>query len=77
MTFARSKFRAHVKAHKTVIADERWFRKGKSPLGRAFTVAKSVQRHATLIDIRAAQGSERPALATTNAPMPTTGSGRN
>jgi hypothetical protein len=51
MTFARSKFRAHVKAHKTVIADERWFRKGEPPLGRAFTVTKSVQRHATLIDI--------------------------
>ena len=51
MTFNRPKFRAHVKAHKTVIAHERWFRKGEPFLGKPFTVKKTVQRHATLIKI--------------------------
>jgi hypothetical protein len=37
--------------HKTVIAHERWFRKGEPLLGKAFTVKKTVQRHATLINI--------------------------
>jgi hypothetical protein len=51
MTFNRPKFRAHVKAHKTVIAHERWFRKGEPFLGQAFTVKKALKRHATLIKI--------------------------
>jgi hypothetical protein len=56
MTFRRPKFRAHQKAHQTVIAHERWFRKGEPLLGRAFTVRKSVQRHATLIKILSRAG---------------------
>ena len=40
-----------MRAHKTVIANERWFRKGEPILGRAFTVKKTVQRHAALINI--------------------------
>ena len=51
MTFARPKFRAHVKAHKTVIAHERWFRKGEPLLGKPFMVKKTVQRHAAMIKI--------------------------
>jgi hypothetical protein len=51
MTFRRPKFRAHVKAHRTVVAHERWFHKGEPLLGWAFTVKKTVQRHATLIKI--------------------------
>ena len=51
MTFIRPKFRAHVKAHKTVIANERWFRKGPPFLGKPFTVKKTVERHATVIKI--------------------------
>ena len=56
MTFTRPKFRAHVKAHKTVIADERWFRKGEPFLGKPFTVKKTVQRHAAVIDILSRAG---------------------
>ncbi len=56
MTFIRPKFRAHVKAHKTVIAHERWFRKGEPFLGKPFTVKKTVQRHATLIKILSRAG---------------------
>ena len=56
MTFIRPKFRAHVKAHKTVIANERWFRKGPPFLGKPFTVKKTVQRHATLIKILSRAG---------------------
>ena len=56
MPFARSKFRAHVKAHKTVIAHERWFQKGPPFLGKPFTVKKTVQRHATLINILSRAG---------------------
>jgi hypothetical protein len=51
MTFARPKFRAHVKAHGTVAANERWFRKGEPFLGKPFTVKKTVQRHAAMIKI--------------------------
>ena len=51
MTFARPQFRAHVKAHKTVISNERWFQKGPPFLGGAFTVKKTVQRHAAVINI--------------------------
>ena len=40
MSFIRPKFRAHVKAHKTVIGNERWFRKGPPFLGKPFTVKK-------------------------------------
>jgi hypothetical protein len=47
------KFRAHKKAHQTVIANERWFGKGEPFLGRPFTVKKTVQRHGTLINILA------------------------
>ena len=56
MTFKRPKFRAHVKAHKTVIADERWFRKGEPPLGTPFTVKKTVQRRAAVINILSRAG---------------------
>jgi hypothetical protein len=49
MPFARQKFRAHLKAHQTVISNERWFRKGPPFLGKPFTVKKMVQRHATVI----------------------------
>ena len=56
MTFTRPKFRAHVKAHKTVIAHERWFRKGPPFLGKPFTVKKTVQRHATVINILSRAG---------------------
>lgn len=51
MPFKRPKFRAHVRAHKTVIANERWFGKGPPYLAKAFTMRKAVQRHATLIQI--------------------------
>ena len=51
MTFIRPKFRAHVKAHQTVISNERWFRKGPPYLGKPFTVKKTVERHATVIKI--------------------------
>ena len=48
---SRPEFRAHVKAHKTVIGNERWFRKGQPFLGKPFTVKKTVNRHATVIKI--------------------------
>ena len=48
MPINRPKFR---KAHKTVIAHERWFRKGSPFLGKPFTVKKTVERHATVIKI--------------------------
>jgi hypothetical protein len=51
MPFKRPKFRAHVKAHKTVIANERWFRKGAPFLGKPFSVKKTVERHAAVINI--------------------------
>ena len=51
MPFIRPKFRAHVKAHKTVIGHERWFSKGQPFLGKPFTVKKTVKRHATVIKI--------------------------
>ena len=51
MPFIRPKFRAHVKAHKTVIGHERWFGKGRPFLGKPFTVKKTVKRHATVIKI--------------------------
>jgi hypothetical protein len=51
MFFTRPKFRAHVKAHQTVVSNERWFRKGQPFLGKPFTVKKAVQRHATVIKI--------------------------
>jgi hypothetical protein len=66
MPFFRPKFRAHVKAHRTVIGNERWFQKGAPFLGKPFSVKKTVQRHATLIK-----------LATTNSPTPTAGCGLN
>ena len=56
MPFKRPKFRAHVKAHKTVIAHERWFRKGEPFLGKPFTVKKTVQRHAAVINILSRAG---------------------
>ena len=56
MPFFRPKFRAHVKAHKTVISNERWFRKGPPFLGKPFTVKKIVNRHATLIKILSRAG---------------------
>jgi hypothetical protein len=40
-----------VKAHKTVISNERWFRKGQPFLGKPFTVKRTVKRHATVIKI--------------------------
>jgi hypothetical protein len=51
MLFIHPKFRAHVKAHKTVISNERWFRKGQPFLGKPFTVKRTVKRHATVIKI--------------------------
>jgi hypothetical protein len=51
MSFIRPKFRAHIKSHKTVIGNERWFRKDAPFLGKSFTVKKTVKRHATVIDI--------------------------
>jgi hypothetical protein len=61
MPFIRPKFRAHAKAHKTVIAQERWFQKGPPFLGKPFTVKKTVNRHATLMNIlsRAAKRAAR------------------
>ena len=56
MTFKRPKFRAHVKAHKTVTANERWFRKGPPFLGKPFTVKKTVERHAAVIKILSRAG---------------------
>ena len=73
MTFARPKFRAHLKAHKTVISNERWFRKGEPFLGKSFTVKKTVKRHAALIKILSRAGKRTAALATTKQPTPTTG----
>ena len=40
-----------MKAHETVIGNERWFRKGPPFLGKPFTVKKTVERHATVIKI--------------------------
>jgi hypothetical protein len=55
MFFTRPKFRAHQKAHQkahqTVITNERWFRKGQPFLGKPFTVKKTVERHAAVIEI--------------------------
>ncbi len=51
MSFSRPKFRAHVKAHKTVIGQERWYRPGQPFLGKPFTVKRTVERHATVINI--------------------------
>ena len=56
MPFIRPKFRAHLKAHITVIGHERWFRKGAPFLGKPFTVKKTVERHATLIKILSRAG---------------------
>jgi hypothetical protein len=56
MQFIGPKFRAHVQAHKTVIAHERWFRKGQPFLGKPFTVKKTVNRHATVIKILSRAG---------------------
>ena len=56
MPFFRSKFRAHVKAHKTVISNERWFQKGPPFLGKPFTVKKTVRRHAAVIKILSRAG---------------------
>ena len=56
MTFIRPKFRAHVTAHKTVIAHERWFQKGPPFLGKPFTVKKTVERHAAVIKILSRAG---------------------
>jgi hypothetical protein len=63
MSLIRPKFRAHVKAHKTVISNERRYRKGEPFLGKPFTVKKTVQRHATLTNIlvRAAKRAARAA----------------
>jgi hypothetical protein len=52
----RPKFRAHQKAHRTVIAQERWFRKGPPFLGKPFTVKKTVRRHAAVIKILSRAG---------------------
>ena len=65
MPFKRPKFRAHVKVHQTVIASERWFRKGQPFLGKPFTVKKAVQRHAAVIKILSRAG-KRAARATNN-----------
>ncbi len=51
MLFIRPNFRAHRKAHRTVIDNERWFRKGQPFLGKLFTVKKTVKRHATVTKI--------------------------
>ncbi len=51
MPFIQRKFRAHLKAHKTVISNERWFHKGQPFLGKPFTVKKTVNRHATVIKV--------------------------
>jgi hypothetical protein len=56
MPFFRPKFRAHVKAHRTVAGNERWFRKGEPFLGTPFTVKKTVQRHAAVIKILSRAG---------------------
>jgi hypothetical protein len=48
MSIIPREFRAHVKAHHTVIDNERWFRKGDPFLGKAFTVKKTVKRHIVL-----------------------------
>ena len=48
---SQRKFRAHVKAHQTVIGNERWFGKGSPFLGKPFTVKKTVKRHAAVVDI--------------------------
>jgi hypothetical protein len=44
------------KAHKTVIGNERWFRKGAPFLGKRFTVKKTVNRHAAVIEILSRAG---------------------
>lgn len=61
MFSTRPKFRAHQKAHKTVVSNERWFTKGEPFLGEPFTVKKTVKRHATLNKIlaRAAKRERR------------------
>ena len=53
MSFIPRKFCAHVKAHQTVIDNERWFRKDNPFLGKPFTVKKTVKRHAKIIKILA------------------------
>jgi hypothetical protein len=77
MTFARPQFRAHRKAHKTVISNERWFRKGEPFLDKAFGVRKTVQRHVAVIMILSRARKRAAAPATTNSPMPTAGSRPN
>jgi hypothetical protein len=61
MSFNRPKFRAHQKAHQTVVTSERWFTKGEPFLGESFTVKKTVKRHGTLVSIlsRAAKRETR------------------
>jgi hypothetical protein len=56
MFFTRPKFRAHAKAHRTVIGNERWFRKGEPFLGKPFTVKKTVNRHGSVIKILSRAG---------------------
>lgn len=51
MRLKHPKFRAHVKAHNTVISNERWFGKGQPFLGKPFTVKKTVKRHAAVCKI--------------------------
>ena len=50
-----------MKAHRTVIGNERWFQKGAPFLGKPFSVKKTVQRHATLI--KSVPGRKRAARA--------------
>jgi hypothetical protein len=76
MSFTRSKFRAHEKAHKTVIAHERWFQKDAPFLGKPFSVKKTVERHAAVIKILSRAG-KRAARAGNQQPMPTAGCGLN
>ena len=45
-----------MKAHRTVTANERWFREGPPFLGSPFTVKKTVERHATLIKMLSRAG---------------------
>jgi hypothetical protein len=77
MPFFRPKYRAHQKAHRTVIAQERWFRKGPPFLGKPFTVKKTVRRHAAVIKILSRASKRAARAGNTNSPMPTAGSRLN
>ena len=62
-----------MKAHKTVISNERWFLKGEPFLGKPFTLKKAVQRHGTLINILSRARKQAARAGNDELPTPTAG----